>query len=150
MTIEALFAFGLRLGNSCVKYTVMKNIKILPAFIVDDDPFWTAILKQILTGIGFNKIYTFEDGEKCIEHIHLNPGLVFLDYQMENSDGLDVLKQIKAYYPGIEVVFCTALENLEVALAAIEYGSVEYLLKSNVTEQSVKDLVSNFESNQIA
>ena len=127
----------------------MKKIQSFPAFIVDDDPFWTAILKQILSGIGFTNIHTFEDGKACMDHIHLNPGLVFLDYQMEDSDGLDILKQIKAYYPGIEVVFCTALENLEVALAAIEHGSVEYLLKSNVTEQTVKDLVANFTSNKL-
>ena len=128
----------------------MKNIQTFPAFIVDDDPFWTAILKQILTGIGFTDIHTFEDGQTCMDQIHLNPRLVFLDYQMEDSDGLDILKKIKAYYPGIEVVFCTALENLEVALTAIEYGSVEYLLKSNVTEQSVKEIVANFQSSQVA
>ncbi|MEN2281465.1 response regulator [Algoriphagus sp. SE2] len=128
----------------------MKNIKILPAFIVDDDPFWSAILKQILTEIGFSKVFTFESGEECLKHIHLNPGLIFLDYQMENSDGLEILKEVKSYYPGIEVVFCTALENLEVAIAAIEFGSVEYLLKSNVTEELVRDIVSNFQTAKIA
>jgi DNA-binding NtrC family response regulator len=128
----------------------MKNIKILPAFIVDDDPFWTEVMKQILTKIGFSKIYTFEDGESCLKHIHLNPALVFLDYQMENSNGLDILQEVKGYYPGIEVVFCTGLESLEVAIAAMEYGSVEYLLKSNVTEELVRDIVSNFQSAKVA
>ncbi|MFC5624352.1 response regulator [Algoriphagus winogradskyi] len=128
----------------------MKNIKILPAFIVDDDPFWTAILKQILTELGFTKIHTFEDGVDCLNHIHLNPGLIFLDYQMENSNGLEILQEVKNYFPGIEVVFCTALESLEVAIAAIEHGSVEYLLKSNVTEELVKDIVDNFQSAKLA
>jgi CheY-like chemotaxis protein len=124
----------------------MQNIKNLPAFIVDDDPFWTLVLKQILTELGFSKTHIFEDGEDCLNHIHLNPGLIFLDYQMQNSDGLEILKKVKEYYPGIEVIFCTALENLQVALAAIEFGSVEYLLKSNVTEELVRDIVSNFQS----
>lgn len=128
----------------------MKNIKILPAFIVDDDPFWTEVLKQILQKIGFTKIHTFEDGQSCLKNIHLNPALVFLDYQMENSNGLDILQEVKGYYPGIEVVFCTALENLEVAIAAMEFGSVEYLLKTTVTEELVTDLVSNFQSSQVA
>ncbi|SIN66142.1 response regulator [Algoriphagus halophilus] len=128
----------------------MKNIKILPAFIVDDDPFWTEVLKQILQKIGFTKIHTFEDGQSCLKNIHLNPALVFLDYQMENSNGLDILQEVKGYYPGIEVIFCTALENLEVAIAAMEFGSVEYLLKTTVTEELVTDLVSNFQSSQVA
>ena len=128
----------------------MKNLKTLPAFIVDDDPFWTEVLKQILLKIGFQKIHTFEDGESCLKHIHLNPAIVFLDYQMENSNGLEILQEVKGYYPGIEVVFCTALENLEVAIAAMEYGSVEYLLKSNVTEELVAEIVYNYQSVNLA
>lgn len=128
----------------------MKNIKHLPAFIVDDDPFWTEVLRQILAKIGFTKIHSFEDGESCLKNIHLNPGMIFLDYQMENSNGLDILKEVKGYYPGIEVVFCTAMENLEVAIAAMEYGSVEYLLKSNVTEELVVEIVSNSQTAKVA
>jgi hypothetical protein len=35
-------------------------------------------------------------------------------------------------------------KSVEVAFAAIEFGSVEYLLKSHVTEELVRDIVSNF------
>ncbi|GMQ30606.1 response regulator [Algoriphagus confluentis] len=122
----------------------MRDLKNMRAFIVDDDPFWTAILQQLLEGLGFSKISTFESGEACLDHIHLNPGLIFLDYQMGNANGLDVLQQVKAYYPGIEVVFCTALEDLEVAISAIEFGSAEYLLKANATEQALADIIENF------
>ncbi|WP_026951450.1 response regulator [Algoriphagus mannitolivorans] len=115
----------------------MKNLQQLPVFIVDDDPFWNAILAQILEGLGFSDIHTFEDGKSCIENLKLNPGLVFLDYQLGASNGLDILKEIKSYNTGIEVVFCTALEDLEVAISAMEYGSTEYLLKAHTTEQSV-------------
>ena len=128
----------------------MKNIKHVPAFIVDDDPFWTEVLRQILAKIGFVKIHTYEDGESCLKNIHLNPGMIFLDYQMEHANGLDILKEVKGYYPGIEVVFCTAMENLEVAIAAMEYGSVEYLLKSNVTEELVVEIVSNSQTAKVA
>ena len=128
----------------------MKNIKHVPAFIVDDDPFWTEVLRQILAKIGFVKIHTYEDGESCLKNIHLNPGMIFLDYQMEQANGLDILKEVMGYYPGIEVVFCTAMENLEVAIAAMEYGSVEYLLKSNVTEELVVEIVSNSQTAKVA
>lgn len=126
----------------------MKDLKSKRAFIVDDDPFWTAILEQLLERLGFTKISTFESGEACIEHIHLNPGLIFLDYQMGKANGLDVLQQVKAYYPGIEVVFCTALEDLEVAISAIEFGSAEYLLKANATEELLAEIIENFHNTQ--
>lgn len=127
----------------------MKDLKNMRAFIVDDDPFWTAILQQLLEGLGFAKISTFESGEACIDNIHLNPGLIFLDYQMGKSNGLDVLQQVKAYYPGIEVVFCTALEDLQVAISAIEFGSTEYLLKANATEEQISEIIENFQKSPI-
>ncbi|MCH7402276.1 response regulator [Belliella kenyensis] len=127
----------------------MKDLKNMRAFIVDDDPFWTAILQQLLEGLGFTKISTFESGEACIENIHLNPALIFLDYQMGKSNGLDVLQQVKAYYPEIEVVFCTALEDLQVAISAIEFGSAEYLLKANATEEQISEIIENFQKSPI-
>lgn len=126
----------------------MKDLKSLKTFIVDDDPFWTAILEQLLKDLGFANISTYESGEECLKHIHLNPGLVFLDYQMGQTDGLDVLQQVKAYYPGIEVIFCTALEDLEVALSAIEFGSAEYLLKSNATKKNILEILESFQKAQ--
>jgi DNA-binding NtrC family response regulator len=111
-------------------------------FIVDDDPYWTAILTQILNELGYSNIKTFSNGKDCIENLHLNPALVFLDYQMEELDGIEVLKRIKSYFPGIGVIFCTAHEDLSVAVEAIEYGSFDYLLKGNASVKEVSDIIS--------
>ena len=128
----------------------MKNLKEQAVFIVDDDPFWNAILAQILEGLGFSKIHTFEDGQSCIDHLSLKPALVFLDYQLGASNGLDILKEIKSYNSSIDVVFCTALEDLEVAISAMEYGSTEYLLKAHTTEESVLQVLKAFDNFQTA
>ena len=112
-------------------------------FIVDDDPFWTAILKKMLSELGFNDIHTFANANDCMNHIHLNPHLVFLDYQMEEINGIDALKQIKGYFPEIQVVFCTSLEDMSVAVDAIQNGSVEYLLKSKANLRELKSILSN-------
>lgn len=110
-------------------------------FIVDDDPFWTAMLTQMLTELGYTGILTFTNGKDCIDHLHLNPQQIFLDYQMEDMDGLEVLQKIKDYYPGIGVVFCTAHEDLSVAVSAIEYGSFDYLLKANANIREVSTII---------
>ena len=117
-------------------------------FIVDDDPMWTAILSQILTNMGYENIITFENGASAVDNLHLNPEIVFLDYQMDDMDGLEVLSRIKGYYPGIQVIFCTAYEDLNIAVNAIENGSVEYLLKGNATKSEVQSILVKVEENQ--
>lgn len=128
---------------------IMKQEIKKKTFIVDDDPFWTAILVEILQSLGYTNISTFKNGEECISHLHLNPHLVFLDHQMEDMDGLEVLRQIKEYYPGIGVVFCTAHENLSVAVEAIRYGSFEYLLKANSNRREVETIISQMKEAQV-
>jgi DNA-binding NtrC family response regulator len=112
-------------------------------FIVDDDPFWTSMLTQMLNDLGYENILTFNSGKECMEHLHLNPNVVFLDYQMEDMDGLEVLEKIKRYSPATGVVFCTALEDLSVAVSAMQYGSFDYLLKANATKKEVGSIVKN-------
>ncbi|MBS4064240.1 MAG: response regulator [Chitinophagaceae bacterium] len=118
-------------------------------FIVDDDPFWTAILSEILTDMGYSDIVTFTNGTDCINNLHLNPVLVFLDYQMEDLDGLAVLKAIKEYFPRIGVVFCTAHEDLSVAVDAIKHGSFDYLLKSNANKKEVASILAQMKNEQV-
>lgn len=116
---------------------------MLTIFIVDDDPFWTAMLEQLLTDLGHKTIHTFSSGQDGIDHLHLNPDLIFLDYQMEDMDGLTVLQRVKAHNENIGVIFCTAHEDLQVAVDAIRYGSFDYLLKENATRREVATIISN-------
>lgn len=111
--------------------------------VVDDDPFWTAMLTQMLSDLGFTNITTFDDGATYVNNLQLSPDLVFLDYQMEGMDGLEVLQKIKGYDPSTGVVFCTSHEDLGVAVDAIRYGSFDYLLKGNATKKEVSSIVNN-------
>lgn len=127
----------------------MKPAFIQNIFIVDDDPFWTEMLKQILTELGFTTICTFASGEECMRNLELNPGLVFLDYQLNTEDGLNILQQIKEYDHRIGVIFCTSLEDLSVAVSAIKYGSFDYLLKANANKREVARIIQEMSQQQV-
>ncbi len=124
----------------------MQLYKTKKIFIVDDDPFWTAMLIQMLTELGYTNMVTFENGTDCINNLHLNPFLVFLDYKMDDVNGIQVLQKIKEYFPKIGVVFCTGHEDIKVAADAFKYGSFDYLLKSNATKKEIKLLLEAIES----
>jgi DNA-binding NtrC family response regulator len=117
-------------------------------FIVDDDPFWTAMLSKILSDMDSCNVLTFTNGTDCVRNLHLNPEIVFLDYKMEDMNGLEVLGRIKDYYPGIKVVFCTGYEDLSVAVNAISNGSFDYLLKGNATRRELDAIIENVTENQ--
>jgi DNA-binding NtrC family response regulator len=110
-------------------------------FIVDDDPFWTALLTQILSDLGYTDIVSFSNGTDCIDHLHLNPALIFLDYQMQGMDGLQVLQKIKNYNAETAVIFCTDQQGVQVVVSAMKNGSCDYLVKSASDENDLPSVV---------
>lgn len=95
--------------------------------IVDDEPLARLRLRT-LTGEYpelFELIAEAENGEEAIEKIRqMKPDLLFLDIQMPEINGFDVLKALD-YFP--RVIFCTAFD--EFALKAFETNCVDYLVK---------------------
>jgi DNA-binding NtrC family response regulator len=119
----------------------MKDQNTQKIFIVDDDPFWIELLREILNELGYNNVDGFESGEDCMQNINLQPEVIFLDYQMEKSDGISTLKNIKEFYADICVIFTTAKEDINVAVSAMRHGSFDYLLKTNVTKKEVQNIL---------
>lgn len=120
----------------------MKTIFDKKIFVVDDDPFITLYLTQIIQNLGYKNIETFGNGMDCVKNIHKNPEVVFLDYQMEDFNGLEVLEKIKNYFPGIEVVFTTSSEDLSVAVQSMNNGAFDFLLKKNINEHEVSNILA--------
>ncbi len=112
-------------------------------FIVDDDPIFSKLLAAQLKHLGYDEVIMFENGLSCIQNLYLQPDIIFLDYMLGQDNGLHYLKQIKDFDPGIEVVFCTAYENLTIALEALKYGSLDYLLKTNMNQEEIQRILSS-------
>lgn len=127
----------------------MKKEELLKIFIVDDDPFWIELLTGLLRELGYTHIEGFESGSACLENLHHNPEVVFLDYQMEEVDGISTLKGIKNYYPGAFVIFTTGMEDLKVAVEAMKFGAFDYLLKTNITKKEVKDIFQKMKASLV-
>ena len=75
--------------------------------IVDDDEVFCRTLKDILQARGY-RVETEIDPGMVMDHMEKNFKLVvILDLKLGNTDGLDVLKEIRARYPSKPVVLVT-------------------------------------------
>lgn len=100
----------------------------MKAVIIDDEKRTRELIAKMIESFGLG-IQTFPIGEsvetglKAIETI--NPDLVFLDIQMPDGTGFDLLKIIPQ--KNFEVIFITAHE--EFAIKAIKFSALDYILK---------------------
>jgi len=71
-----------------------------------------------------------DSGEKALRCLDEDPAdVVVLDLKMPGMDGIDVLREIKARHPLVEVIMLTGHANVEVAIEGMELGAFDYLMK---------------------
>ncbi|MCS4302426.1 response regulator [Chryseobacterium sp. BIGb0232] len=117
------------------------NTQNLKFFIVDDDRFCATVYEQYLRNQHYEDITTFANGEDCLDALHQKPDIIFLDHNMEELNGFEVLKKIKRYDPNIYVIMVSAQENIDTAVNALKYGAFDYLVKdADVCEKMTKTI----------
>lgn len=98
------------------------------ALIVDDEPLARERIRQLLgEEPDVELVGESGDGFEAVDQIQtLRPELVFLDVQMPDMDGFEVLRRVAAAWLPV-VIFTTAYDQH--ALRAFEANALDYLLK---------------------
>ena len=96
------------------------------AIIVDDERLARAEMRRLLAN--FDAISVVGEAEDLTQARTLikseKPQIVFLDIQLSNESGFDLIEQIS---PDMKVIFVTAFD--EFAIRAFEVNALDYLLK---------------------
>jgi two-component system LytT family response regulator len=112
---------------------------------IDDEPLALDIIKDYCSKVAFlNLLRTFDNAIESIEYIRSNKvDLIFLDIQMEELTGIQLLNALK-YRPF--VIFTTAYERY--AIQGFELDVVDYMLKPISFERFIKGVNKVFERMQ--
>lgn len=97
--------------------------------IVDDEAKMRRILEIMLQQMEFT-VYQAEDGQQALTLINEQSiDLIITDLQMPNLDGLGLLKQLRNKHNSVPVIMVTAHGTIETAVAAMQYGASDYILR---------------------
>ena len=127
-TLAIFFVSNILLSQNILLEEKVLIGKMNSTVFIDDENKTKEFIKRLLISFGHNfDIYTdgsnVESGISAINKI--KPDLVFLDIQMPDGNGFDVLKGVK--YKEFEIVFITAYQ--EYAIQAIKFSALAYILK---------------------
>ena len=114
--------------------------------VVDDEREVASLLADSLTEKGHHLDVAF-DGQTALDLIRLNQyDLAFLDYNMPEITGLEVIKYIKKNKPQVMTVMFTGYEMMEEFLAK-SAGADEYLQKP-FTSQELEAILTKYDRNK--
>lgn len=100
----------------------------IKSLIIDDNPLNIAILADLLQEKHpeVELLGTAHNGETAIEKIQsLQPELIFLDVEMPDMNGFEVLASLKSI--NFQIIFVTA--HSQYAIQAIRFNALDYLMK---------------------
>ena len=96
--------------------------------VVDDEQLIRWSLSERLTADGCT-IFEAGTARDALERFGPDIDLVLLDYRLPDSDGLRVLKKMKALHPDVPVILLTAFSSIETAVEAMKQGAYHYANK---------------------
>jgi len=122
----------------------MNNILNSSVCVVDNDPFTSLVYRKHLRSLGFKKISHFLSGVDFINNLHLNPEIILLVQQMEQSTSFEILKEIKRHNPNATVIMVSGEKDRATALDSLKYGAFDYIIKDNIEKERITDALSRF------
>ncbi|MDT2815850.1 response regulator [Vagococcus carniphilus] len=109
--------------------------------IVDDAVFMRMKLKDILEKNGYEVVDEAQNGLEAIEKYKATqPDLVTMDITMPEMDGVEALKEIKAFDAGAKVLMCSAMGQQSMVMDAIRAGAVDFIVKPFDSDRVIKAL----------
>ena len=97
--------------------------------IVDDDISTLSMIQIMLESQDYQVTVAY-DGQQALEVIQSEDfDLIITDLKMPRMNGIELLKEVKANYPEIEVIITTAYMTIETAISAMKMGAYDYLTK---------------------
>ncbi len=101
--------------------------------VVDDEPDVRKVVRMTLEKAGYDVVEA-EDGEKAIEAIKQGEHsillrLIITDIRMPNRNGITVINYYGKEWPSVPLIVLTGFPDLDMAIAMLHHGVVDYLVK---------------------
>ena len=105
---------------------IQDKIKIL---ILDDEKQFTEELSGFFQGSDYESFEanTADEGRRILHNHDID--LLILDVRLPGVNGLDILKEVKSQYSGMEVIIISAHGDMDTVIKAMRLGAFDYLRK---------------------
>src|ERR1700735_672418 len=114
--------------------------------IIDDEVNVALLLSKFLTRNGFD-VSTASSGTNGLELLKNGDfNLVLCDFRLEDTDGREMLKLIKAQYPKTGVIIITGYSDIKMAVELIKMGAYDYITKTLYPDEILNTINKAFET----
>ena len=107
----------------------MRSLRVL---IVEDNKPAAILLKKVLGSLGIHQVFHSADGreaQKFLDAARDMVDVVICDWEMPNMTGIELLQQVRIYYPNMPFIMLTGNADSDSIKAAARYKVDGYIRK---------------------
>ena len=127
---------------------------MLNTLIVDDDPLFRQIVREILISkFSPISVSAAEDGKEALQEFDMHrPDIVFMDIQLPDINGVELTRKLKELDPKVPIIILTNHDIPQYREAAFENGADYFISKASTIENEIESAVQSACSsrNQVA
>jgi putative two-component system response regulator len=97
--------------------------------LVDDEMGIRGLLMRWAEGLGFSTLQAGSADEALRQVVDKPPDVAVCDILMPGHDGLWLAGQLRRRFPQTAVIMATGVQDVDVAVASLHGGVVDYLVK---------------------
>jgi len=112
-------------------------------YVVEDNDWYNRLLVHTLSLNPDHDVKGFMNGRDFLASLHEPPDIVTLDYRLPDMSGTDLLKQIRADHPDIQVILISEQEDINTVVELLKLGARDYIIKSNDIRDRLLNTVQN-------
>jgi two-component system response regulator HydG len=114
--------------------------------IIDDEVNVALLLSKFLIRNGFD-VSTASSGNSGMEALKNGEfHLVLCDFRLEDTDGREMLRNIKTHYPKTGVIIITGYSDIKMAVELIKMGAYDYITKPLYPDEILNTINKAFET----
>lgn len=97
--------------------------------IIDDSIQIQALLESALEDVGYRCVLASTGAKGIQDALSEPPGIIFLDVQLPDMGGLEVMRSIKEQNSRVPIIVMTGNTSMNLALQAMQQGAFDYITK---------------------
>lgn len=119
---------------------------MLKVILVEDETLVKVGINSLVNWreMGFKVVAEGSNGEQGLSLIQeYHPDLVITDIVMPRMNGIDMMRRVKESNPDITFIILSSYNEFDLVKQAMKYGAWDYILKLNISEESMKEILIN-------
>lgn len=105
--------------------------------IAEDDNYYSSYIEYSVKLTGEHEIGICSNSKELLNKLDDKVDLLFFDFFLDETDGMSLFSSLKLKFPNLEIVVVSGQQDVEIAVALLQRGAFDYIVKNQEAKNRI-------------